>query len=289
MSKDYTLELTEHPTNESLRIIRAGLSATNVAKVPELLVLPDDDYLVVLYEDDKIVGGAICEFDWGWLFIDTLWVDESLRGKAYGKLIMQAAESYAVEKGIHQVYLYTTSFQARPFYEKLGYTLFGEIKNRPQGHSFYFFQKSNLTTQAIDPRIKIIAPQDNKIADFLEMGLLNHAGQTRPIEFVELAVILRDAQAQIKGGIFGSTFWDWYDLRFLWVDDSLQGQGWGKKLLDLAEQEARRRNCIGIACDTASFQALPFYQSQDFEIIGTLKDRPPKHESYFLQKLLKQN
>lgn len=280
------LELTDIPALDELNMIRMGLSSFNVAKIPELLKLPEDDYLVVLYEDDKIVGGAICEFDWGWLFIDTLWVDESLRGKSYGKLILQAAEAYAAQKGVQHAYLYTTSFQAKPFYEKLGYTLFGEIQNRPQGHRFYFLQKSNLTVEAIDPRIKIIAPQDDKIHEFLEIGLLSHAGQTAPFEAIDLAVFLRDDKNKIWGGIFGSTFWAWYDLRFLWVDDSLRGQGWGKKLLEMAEEECRRRNCIGITCDTSNFQALPFYQSQGFEIIGTLKDRPPKHESYFLQKLL---
>lgn len=41
-----------------------------------------------------------------------------------------------------------------------------------------------------------------------------------------------------------------------------------------------------ITCDTSSFQALPFYQAQGFEIVGRLQERPPQYESYFLQKHL---
>jgi ribosomal protein S18 acetylase RimI-like enzyme len=39
------------------------------------------------------------------------------------------------------VWLDTFSFQARGFYEKLGYTVFGEIENHPPGHSRFFLRK----------------------------------------------------------------------------------------------------------------------------------------------------
>lgn len=280
------LELTSTPSPDVIRKIRRGLSSFNAAKVPELLDLPDDDYLVILYEDDEIIGGAICEFDWGWLYTDTLWLDESKRGKGYGRIIMEAAETYAAMRGINHAYLSTSSFQAKPFYENIGYTIFGEIENRPKRHTWYWLQKANLEAKEFDSRIKIISPQDKVIHSFLEMGLLAHAAKFEPFESVELAVILRDDEGIIKGGIFGSTFWDWFDLRFLWLDDELRGQGWGKRILQIAEAECHKRDCMGITCDTSSFQSLPFYQSQGFEIFGTLKERPPKHESYFLQKHL---
>lgn len=280
------LELTNSPSPDAVRIIRRGLSAFNVAKVPELLDLPDEDYLVILYEDNEIVGGAICEFDWGWLYTDTLWVDENKRGKGYGKIIMESAETYAVKCGVNHSYLSTSSFQAKPLYESVNYSVFAEIENRPKRHTWYWLEKRNLQVKNLDPRIKIISPQDKAIHAFLEKGLLDHAAKFEPVESVELAVILRDEDSLIKGGIFGSTFWDFFDLRFFWLDDSLRGQGWGKKILQMAEDECRKRACLGITCDTSSFQSLPFYQSQGFEIMGTLKERPPQYESYFLQKKL---
>lgn len=42
---------------------------------------------------------------------------------------MKRAELYAVERGCTNAFLDTFSFQARPFYEKLGYRVFGILEN----------------------------------------------------------------------------------------------------------------------------------------------------------------
>jgi hypothetical protein len=39
----------------------------------------------------------------------------------------------------------TADWQARPFYEKLGYTVFATLDNCPEGHTRYFLKK-DLTT-----------------------------------------------------------------------------------------------------------------------------------------------
>ena len=40
------------------------------------------------------------------------------------------------------MHLSTHSFQARPFYEKLGYEIVGEIRDNPAGHSLFFLKKA---------------------------------------------------------------------------------------------------------------------------------------------------
>jgi hypothetical protein len=54
---------------------------------------------------------------------------------------MKRAELYAVELGCTDAFLDTFSFQARPFYEKLGYRVFGVLENHPAGHQHYFMTK----------------------------------------------------------------------------------------------------------------------------------------------------
>ena len=46
---------------------------------------------------------------------------------------MQLAEREAVQRGCHGAWLDTFEFQARGFYERLGYTCFGELPNYPAG------------------------------------------------------------------------------------------------------------------------------------------------------------
>ena len=41
----------------------------------------------------------------------------------------------------HRSLLSTFSFQARPFYEQLGYALIGTLEDYPEGHSLFFMTK----------------------------------------------------------------------------------------------------------------------------------------------------
>ena len=67
---------------------------------------------------------------------------------------------------------------------------------------------------------------------------------------------------------------------------SARGQGVGSQLLAMAEQEAVARGCHSAYLDTFSFQALPFYQKQGYEVFGTLDNYPGEHKRYFLRKQL---
>ena len=47
---------------------------------------------------------------------------------------MQAMEAEAIRRGCRGAYLDTFSYQARPFYERLGYEVFGTLDDYPAGH-----------------------------------------------------------------------------------------------------------------------------------------------------------
>ena len=64
-----------------------------------------------------------------------------MRGKGHARKLLESAETYAMERGCIGAHLETFSFQARPLYEKLGYEVFGEIRDYPPGHTFYFMRK----------------------------------------------------------------------------------------------------------------------------------------------------
>jgi GNAT superfamily N-acetyltransferase len=93
-------------------------------------------------ETGETLGGL-----WGWtsfffLHIDLLYLPESLRGTGLGRRLMNQAEEEAVQRGCHGVWLDTFSFQARGFYERLGYVVFGSIENYPPGQSRFFLKKT---------------------------------------------------------------------------------------------------------------------------------------------------
>lgn len=88
-----------------------------------------------------IIGGLLGETNAGWLFIRALWVDEAQRGRGHGSRLLAAAEAEAQARNCLGVYLDTYSFQARPFYERAGYRVFGELPDHPPGGVKYYLAK----------------------------------------------------------------------------------------------------------------------------------------------------
>jgi GNAT superfamily N-acetyltransferase len=102
-----------------------------------------------------------------------------------------------------------------------------------------------------------------------------------------MQIFLRTEEKTILGGLLGETYWGWLHISYLWIDESLRKQGFGKQIMQIAEQEAMRRGCHSVHLDTMSFQALPFYEGLGYSVFGTLNDLPAGHKRIFLMKTLK--
>jgi len=134
-----TLELDEHPKPEDFRIILDGVRAFNRVQTGNEPPRPVAYFL--RDESGRIVGGVQGSL-WGRsVHIDALWVDDSYRGRSFGSRLMKAMEDYAVTHGHPLAYLETTSFQALPFYEGLGYEVFGELPEISAGETLFFLMK----------------------------------------------------------------------------------------------------------------------------------------------------
>lgn len=92
-------------------------------------------------DGDALVGGLVGEIGWKWLFVELLWIAESHRGRGLGASLLRKAEAEAVRRGARHAYLDTFDFQARPFYERLGYEVFGTLEDYPPGHRRFFLWK----------------------------------------------------------------------------------------------------------------------------------------------------
>jgi len=99
--------------------------------------------IAIAIEDDHghAIGGLSGSTAYGWLFVELLAVPESLRGQGVGTELMRRAEAEAVARGCHSAWLDTFEFQARGFYERLGYSCFGELKNYPVGSRFFMSKR----------------------------------------------------------------------------------------------------------------------------------------------------
>jgi GNAT superfamily N-acetyltransferase len=101
-----------------------------------------------------------------------------------------------------------------------------------------------------------------------------------------LTVFLRDEQQTIQAGLSGWTWCGSCYISAVWVHKDLRGQGMGTKLLQAAEQEARRRGSQHIVLSSFSFQAPGFYQKLGYEGFAVLDEHPRSHQHYYLHKWL---
>ncbi|MCU1292472.1 MAG: family acetyltransferase [Bryobacterales bacterium] len=136
----FRIELTTTPSESEIARIRTGLSEFNRSRIPDRMYVP---LVFTLFDaEGEFAGGLTGNIAYGWLFVDLLWVADRVRGQGQGSSLVLAAESEARGRGCRNSWLDTFSFQARDFYERLGYSIFGELEDFPPGHRRYFMRKA---------------------------------------------------------------------------------------------------------------------------------------------------
>jgi GNAT superfamily N-acetyltransferase len=93
-------------------------------------------------DTDELLGGLWGSTAYSYLHIELLYLPEDLRRAGLGRRLMAQAEEEAIQRRCRGVWLDTFSFQARGFYERLGYTVFGTFEDYPPGHSRFFLRKN---------------------------------------------------------------------------------------------------------------------------------------------------
>ena len=136
----FTIRTTDVPDEAARKVIAGGLIAYN-----EIQTARNDYRPIVIAIDDEsgqVIGGLVGRTAFDWLFVELLFVPESLRNQGVGADLMRRAEAEAIARGCHSAWLDTFECQARGFYERLGYTCFGELGDYPTGASRYFMRKT---------------------------------------------------------------------------------------------------------------------------------------------------
>jgi ribosomal protein S18 acetylase RimI-like enzyme len=143
------IEITQNPNQDDLKTISLGLQSHNAKFLGD--VAAEDELRFAVFAKDnagKVVGGIRVVAFWDWLNIEVIWVDEKARGAGVGQQLLEKAEEFAIKNDFFFASLETTSFQAREFYEKQGYEVFGELDDFPKGHTMYYMKKALANNQS---------------------------------------------------------------------------------------------------------------------------------------------
>lgn len=131
--------LEDDPDDKVLAGLIAGMRAFNAACVPGLT----SHKIVAALRDDEggLHGGVVGRLAGDSVYMEIVWNDDAVRGTGLGTEMMTLVEERARELGAREAWLYTMSFQAKPFYEKLGYRQFAELPWLGGAHARHFMRK----------------------------------------------------------------------------------------------------------------------------------------------------
>jgi GNAT superfamily N-acetyltransferase len=140
MDDSLKISFEKKPKRDDLEFIGRMIDKFNCSRVGY------DDFESLNYflrdENNLPVGGLLAATFWQWLYVKILWVDEKYRFQGYGQKLLLEGEGEAVRRGCKFAFLDTWEFQAPKFYLNLGYEIFGELNDFPQGHTRYFLKKN---------------------------------------------------------------------------------------------------------------------------------------------------
>ena len=106
--------------------------------------MPNDFIELAVFERDSqgvLIAGLTAKTYWERLDIDYLWVSSEHRGKGIARELLLKAEEEAIHRGCKYAQLDTFDFQAKEFYEKLGYEIFGKLDGYKNGHKRFYLNK----------------------------------------------------------------------------------------------------------------------------------------------------
>lgn len=108
------------------------------------------------------------------------------------------------------------------------------------------------------------------------------AGDMRP-----LSVVVSDPQTGAPiGGLYGRSSRGHVMVDRFFLPEPLRRDGLGARLLEMAEEEGRRRGCTWIALFTLHFQAPGFYRKQGYTEAARFEAPPPGATRFLMTKRL---
>lgn len=133
------VSLEDDSKDEVLTGLITGMRAYNAAAVPGLK--SHKITAAIRGEDGALHGGVVGRLSGDSVYMEIVWNDDTVRGTGLGLQMMRLVEDEARRLGAKEAWLYTMSFQAKPFYEKLGYRQFAELPWLDGKHARHFMRK----------------------------------------------------------------------------------------------------------------------------------------------------
>ena len=134
-----TYSIEHHWDEDASKAVMKGLADFNL---PFIGTDQQQRLAIIVRDEGEVVAGLLAETKWNWMYIGWVWVREDHRTNGIGTRMMRDAELQARAMGCDHAHLTTLDFQAKGFYERLGYEVFAALKDYPRGHTRFMMKKN---------------------------------------------------------------------------------------------------------------------------------------------------
>lgn len=135
------IEVVTSPGADDIAVVERGMHEFEQSVVPGLADESENIQIGAFARsaDNSIVGGVKASVYWDGLEIETLWVAENYRRQGAGSKLLAGVEELARSHGAVIAFLKTV--EARDFFERHGYDVYGQLEDRPIGTVLYHMKK----------------------------------------------------------------------------------------------------------------------------------------------------
>ena len=260
----------------------------------------EDEILVFKIADDAgyIIAGCVLVIgNRKYADLDTLWVDERYRRQGLGSALIREAEKAARQRGCRTMVLGTFDFQAKPLYEKHGYTLCGVMRDWPRGHENNILMKKldrytdeYVPSNDLSAQFRVL-PGDDEDGKAIDKKLSEYNASQVPCEqkYIPFNKKIVDGEGRIIAAVFADVgSWNEGDIDMIWVDEPYRNRGIASALLAETERELKENGAYVIFIDAYEWQSSLF-RKHGYSECCTLVDFPVEgRRTYVLEKRFRQ-
>ena len=253
-----------------------------------------DEWIVFKVADSNgtiIAGCNLFLSRWKVADLDILWVEETYRKQGIGSALIRKAEAAAREKGCLFMTLGTFDFQAKPLYEKHGFSVCGTIEDCPtRGHTHYDMIK-RLAVPSNESAVFgafEIQRGNEEDAEYIDDKLVEYNLSQVPamhdFEWIGRK-IPGDHGNPVAAGFAGVNFWNIAFLELLWVDEPCRNRGIGSRLLSDIERKAKKSGASLALLEARDWNA-DFFKKSGYNVYCTIENYPSGYSKYKMYKRL---
>lgn len=153
MKKKYNIIVERHENQNVGDILNSNLKLFNESKIGNYEAKPFCIYAID--KDNKVIGGVKGDIFGQLCRIFTVWVGENYRNNKLGTNLFKKLEELAKESNCKMMQVDTTEFQAKEFYENIGFAVFATLPDNFMGYKSYILRKLLFKDKAEIPKTEI--------------------------------------------------------------------------------------------------------------------------------------